>query len=168
MRRKAISFGSCGHPSSAVFFVTHPPLPCVLSGEGLLLRSRACTGLLFACFYSLLYQVSSRSRPLPEKSSSDARRRSSPDPPPHTTHSERFCTIVCSRRFHRRARMRCAPIQLEHTMREREQSTVWSHSAEKPRHSVGLGGARTSDGRGPAQSRGTRICGALSRQFRSR
>ena len=28
--------------------VTHPPLPCVLSGEGFLLRSRACAGLLFA------------------------------------------------------------------------------------------------------------------------
>ena len=30
--------------------VTHPPLPCVLSGEGFLLRpvrSRACAGLLF-------------------------------------------------------------------------------------------------------------------------
>jgi len=30
--------------------VTHPPLPCVLSGEGFLLRSRACAGLLFAFF----------------------------------------------------------------------------------------------------------------------
>ena len=45
------------------FSVTHPPLPCVLSGEGLLLRSRACAGLLFAFFYSLL---SSRSRPTRE------------------------------------------------------------------------------------------------------
>ena len=36
---------SCWRPQ---FSVTHPPLPCVLSGEGLLLRSRACAGLLFA------------------------------------------------------------------------------------------------------------------------
>ena len=33
------------------FSVTHPPLPCVLSGEGFLLRSRACAGLL--CFLLL-------------------------------------------------------------------------------------------------------------------
>ena len=45
------------------FFCDPPPLPCVLSGEGLLLRSRACAGLLFAFFYSLL---SSRSRPTRE------------------------------------------------------------------------------------------------------
>ena len=52
---------SCWRPQS--FCDPPTPLPRVLSGEGFLLRSRACAGLLFAFFYSLL---SSRSRPTRE------------------------------------------------------------------------------------------------------